>query len=281
MKDPQSGFVPHFELDEPPGEARGWVLFLHGIYGSAANWQSFARKFVEREAGLGAVRVDLRMHGNSLTAPGPHTLENAARDLLRLEGVLPGPVVGVSGHSFGGKVALEYARLRPQPLERLWVLDSDPAEQARRRQGEPGGEDTVLKVLGLLGELPHFSTRRDFLHHMEQQGIARSVAQWLGKNLVATDGGVRFSLDPTALRALLDDYFLRDLLTVVSEETLADRIDFVLGEKSSAVSPGTIEELSALTDNYFRVHWIAGAGHWLHVDAPGALLELLSPTPQE
>lgn len=43
-----------------------YMLFLHGILGTRANWRGIARRFVDARPGWGAVLVDLREHGESL-----------------------------------------------------------------------------------------------------------------------------------------------------------------------------------------------------------------------
>ena len=50
----------------------------------------------------------------------------AAEDLVRLEAVLAGPVRGVIGHSFGGKVALEFVALRRADLKLAVLVDANP-----------------------------------------------------------------------------------------------------------------------------------------------------------
>src|SRR4051812_4343586 len=110
-----------------------WLVFLHGILGSGANWRTFARQVVAaRNGDWGALLVDLRLHGDSQGFAPPHTLETAARDIVE---ALPRvadnvPVRAVLGHSFGGKVGMELARqLAASPngaLDDLIVVDSTP-----------------------------------------------------------------------------------------------------------------------------------------------------------
>ena len=56
-------FVSKLTVGERPPQK--WLLFLHGILGSGANWRSFARKILEPRPHWGALLVDLRMHGQS------------------------------------------------------------------------------------------------------------------------------------------------------------------------------------------------------------------------
>src|SRR5690606_3974496 len=92
------------------------LYVLHGFFGQGRNWSSFARRLVELRPDWVVVLVDLRLHGDSLDLPGPHTLAAAAEDLVGLhEAAAAGagnasdpPEAGSArpallGHSFGGK----------------------------------------------------------------------------------------------------------------------------------------------------------------------------------
>src|SRR5690606_9002126 len=106
-----------------------WIVFLHGILGSGANWRTFARQIVTARPAWGALLVDLRLHGESRDFPPPHTLAAAAGDVAEALRDLPsGSVRAVLGHSFGGKVGIELARQGPGgSLEHLFVVDSTPS----------------------------------------------------------------------------------------------------------------------------------------------------------
>src|SRR5262245_24206057 len=117
-----------------------WMLFLHGILGRGVNWRSFARNYVARRAGWGAVLVDLRDHGDSQDLPGPRTVAAAGDDLVALaESIVAehgGRVSGVLGHSFGGKVAIVGAsRLRAagEGVDELWIIDAPPGPRTQPR----------------------------------------------------------------------------------------------------------------------------------------------------
>ena len=75
------------------------MLFLHGIFGSGANWRTFARRYVEAKPDWSAVLVDLRKHGDSQAFEGPHDLAHCANDVANLAASLALPVRGIIGHS--------------------------------------------------------------------------------------------------------------------------------------------------------------------------------------
>lgn len=274
--------MPHLEHDvlvPASGVASRHALFLHGILGTGANWRGFARRFLDARPGWGAVLVDLRMHGRSQGFAPPHTLNACVEDLAELLPGLAGPVACVIGHSFGGKVALSLASAGIAPLEDCFVVDSNPGP----RQGGRGPEST-LAVLDLLARAPgEFPTRQAFIAHLEAGGLSRGVAQWLAMNLVRTGEKYTFLRDLDAIGALLEDYFAVDLWPVVEEPRGAGRFVVILGGRSTVLDGDARSRLTRAAERHpsrVCVHVIPDAGHWVHVDAPSALLELIVAGPE-
>lgn len=261
-------WLPHAVTVAPEkGSPRGWLLFLHGILGSGANWRTIARRLVAARPEWGAVLVDLRMHGRSQGAPPPHTVEAAADDLVRLAASLARPVRGVIGHSFGGKVAL--ALRGKLPLEETWVLDADPGPRADPR-GDP---DSAQLVIDALRELPGaFADRAAFVAALTARGFSRALGDWLAMNLEpdAGGGGYRLRLDLDAVDQLLADYHRRDLWSALEAGPGAAHL--VIADRSRALGPADRARAARLP---IAVH-VVDAGHWLHIEAPDQLLALFS-----
>jgi pimeloyl-ACP methyl ester carboxylesterase len=288
-------WIPHHALVAPEGEApAAWLLFLHGILGSGANWRTVARRLVAARPDWGAVLVDLRMHGRSQDAPPPHTLAAVAADLDRLARDLAGrgmPVAGVIGHSFGGKAALAYRQLAaagvpgglPAGLIETWVLDASPSPRPDElpEEGAPppetpgdGAGDVVLMLESLPGQ---FSGRDDFVAQVTGHGFSRPLAEWLAMNLDREGGGVRLRLDLAAVRALLADHFRQDLWPAVESRELPGALRFVVAGRSRSLDHGDRRRLQDLSqDGRVGVHILPDTGHWLHMEAPDALLRLFS-----
>ena len=122
-----------------------YALFLHGILGTRANWRGLARKVVEQRPEWGAILVDLREHGDSLGQAPPHTIAACASDVDALVGSLERPVFAALGHSFGGKVVLEWLRARDGIETAAWIIDSTPSRRSVVEEGSETAE--VLRVL--------------------------------------------------------------------------------------------------------------------------------------
>lgn len=267
----------HHEQVVPAEPPHSWLLFTHGIYGSGANWRSIARKVIERRPGWGAVLVDLPGHGRSPAGEPPHTVDACAAALAEV--VRSRPVRGAVGHSFGGKVVL--ALRTHVALDEAWVLDATPSA---RPAAFDAPDNTVRRVLEVMERLPPtFARRDDFVAAVTADGHADTLARWLAMNLepiplgaaepgAATPGGAfRLKLDLPMIRALLADYFARDLWDAV-EGAHPGTLHVVIAERSTTISPDDRARLDASPAQVHRVD----AGHWLHLDAPERVIELLS-----
>lgn len=264
----------HHAILRRDGEPTEHATFvLHGILGTGANLRGLAQGLLKHApAGRAFVLVDLRMHGRSQHFPAPHDLEACVRDLSTLEQTLGWPVREVVGHSFGGKVALAFAAAHGD-LERLALLDSAPGARPTRR----GSEDT-MKVIAMLEALPPtFRRREDFVADVEGRGFTHSLAEWLAMNLVRTEELFRLRLDLSAIRALIDDYFVKDLWPAL--EQLSCRVDLVIGGRSTVFDQEELTRARTVaegSEGRVHIHVLEQAGHWLHVDAPEALLSALT-----
>jgi pimeloyl-ACP methyl ester carboxylesterase len=251
-----------------------WFVFLHGILGSGANWRSFARQIVNARPEWGALLVDLRLHGDSQGFAPPHTVDAAAIDVvdaLAGEGL---SAAAVLGHSFGGKVALALAdRLgrAGSPLEHLYVVDSTPGARPDGR-----GSSGVRHIVELLTELPsEFPDRNAFTAWIESRGVSRPVAMWLAMNVRPIPGTTRFvfRIDVAAVRSMMADYFELDLWPVVEHPEPGRSTHIVTGGASEVVDDADLARARGCPRTTVDV--IPDAGHWVHVDAPEALLAIV------
>lgn len=269
-------FVPHHQVVLAPGSTPNSRLFLlHGIYGSLRNWKSFAIDLAAANRGCEVVLVDLRNHGASQGAPAPHTLRACADDLAELGKQLDGAPRVICGHSFGGKVAIVYARHHGDALERLIVLDSPPG---RGRPEEPNDTEAG-KVLSVMKRLPMpAQSRADVAKEIAAQGVLPSVASWMATNLKPDPrGGYSWHFDLDALDAMLRDYWEVDAWPLLENPPSHLSIDVVRAERSDRFIDTDLARLSELNARgTLRYHVLPDAGHWLHVDNPKGLLALLN-----
>jgi pimeloyl-ACP methyl ester carboxylesterase len=249
------------------------IIFLHGILGRGNNLRTIARRFVEARPGWSAWLVDLRGHGRSPKGTPAPSVEAAARDVMHFATRTAQPLGAIAGHSFGGKVALEAARVGPvESLEHVIVIDSAPGIRH-----PAGGEDSALTVIDALDSLPStFSSKSDFIEALIATGKTRELAQWLAGSVEREGDQVRFVLDLKEIRALILDYLASDLWPVVEHPPGAVRVHLVIGDRSNSYSPGDRERAARIATSSDRVTVdVLPAGHWVHIDNPDGLLRKL------
>ena len=255
-------------------EPSEYMLFLHGILGTRANWRGVARRFVKARPDWGAILVDLREHGDSLGLPPPHTLKTAAADLRELEQALSLPVRGALGHSFGGKVALEWLAAREVGAE-VWLIDSSPGPKVPEKSSTVTA--AVLTILEGLDE--DWPSREAFVESVVEAGQPEAIAQWLAMNLNRNEDGSRaFGPDLPAIRSLIEDYARIDLWPLVESLSAGSTMHAVIGGRSAMFSPADRARVEALAERDRRVfvHVFEDSDHWVHIDATDELVALLT-----
>ncbi|MCB9709103.1 MAG: alpha/beta hydrolase [Myxococcales bacterium] len=263
------GHSPVTALGEEPER---WVVFVHGILGKRANWRGIARRMVEARPDLGGLLVDLRMHGDSLGFAPPHTVDAAARDLLPLMKELNTLAAVIVGHSFGGKVALAYVKHAEHKPKQVWTLDSVPGPLENPSESGAAG---VLRFLK--GAPTHYAKREDFIEYAVQQGLSQSVATWLAMNLTrCRTEGFKLALDIGAIEALMRDYATQDLWPLLEDAKQAVDYHLVIATQSNTYSQANRERAKRAAESQSHVHThLINASHWLHVEEPAQLVELL------
>jgi len=266
-------------------------FILHGVLGAGHNLRSLAGKLAAARPEYRFVLLDLRYHGKSLGAPAPHSLAAAADDLFDLVEHLGSAPQVVLGHSLGGKVALEYgrrheapqagARLPPsehaQILKQIWTLDSDPGAQTADQDHQ------VHQILtALQNNRGPFASRGAAVEAIRSQGFTPGLANWLGTSLERKEEGFVWRFDLDKIPLLLDDYFDLDLwpfLESVANSSSPDdvRYELLVAENSDRWSGSMKDRADALRGSpRLRVHRLKDSGHWVHVDNPDGLLDILA-----
>ncbi|KAI6674068.1 hypothetical protein NL676_001974 [Syzygium grande] len=274
------------------------ALVLHGLLGSGRNWRSFSRSLASALSAASPpsewrmVLVDLRNHGRSAELGGfgpPHDMSSAAgdlADLVRSRGwAWPDAVIG---HSMGGKVALQFALScargcygESAACPRLvCVLDSVPGEvKSENSDGE------VEKVLKTLQSLPStIPSRKWLVNHMLELGFSKSLAEWIGSNLKKSGDHETWAFNLEGAVQMFDSYRETSYWSLLEEPPKATEIAIVRAEKSDRWDPDVIKRLERLSslgrdrsEGKVSLHVLPNSGHWVHVDNPKGLLEIVAP----
>lgn len=248
------------------GDGPRATVLLHGFLGMGKNLRTLAQRWIERDPSRTILIPDLSGHGTSPPVSGDTDLKAMARDVLetaRAEG-LDGPLE-IVGHSLGGRVALAATLVAPEQVEKVVLLDISPSP-IHTAVSESG------KVLDLLLQAPaSASDRKELRDALTSRGLSAALADWLMMNVVNENGSYRWRFDREALRDLHARVNQEDLWEAV--ERPGANVSCIRGGRSPYVSDSDVQRLERAG---CWVETLPNAGHYVHVEALDALLDLLS-----
>jgi esterase len=251
------------------GEGTRVVLMMHGFLGSGRNLGLIARRWSARDPAIKIVLPDLTGHGASPPLPPNATLADLARDVLALADHLAiASPIELVGHSLGGRVALAALIVAPERIGSTVLLDSTPA----RLEGRKTDLTEVVRVV--LAAPEQAATREVIAEALLAGGLSKGLVEWLMMNVVAAEGGYRWRIDRRALADLLDRSRLEELWPAIERE--GARAKLVWGENSSFVRAEDRERMERAGCPTIRID---GAGHFLHVEKPDAVLQAILAQP--
>jgi pimeloyl-ACP methyl ester carboxylesterase len=234
------------------------VVLLHANYASLFMWDPWVRALEDRYR---VIRIDLPAHG--LTGPDPrgdYTLEHmqrifegfvAERGLARFT---------VAGTSLGGTIAMRYAALHPERIERLVLLSPGSLEPRVRGRTTPAAVPRVADLLGYVTPVAftRFLLANDFgdPSRLDEATVAEWHAMWMR-------AGNRL-----AMLQLLRQYVsggVEDKIRAVSVPVL-----LIWGEKNRRVPLALAYEFRDLLVHSpdVRLEVLPGVGHMAVQEAP-------------
>jgi pimeloyl-ACP methyl ester carboxylesterase len=230
------------------------LVVAHGLFGSARNWSGVARRLA---VGRQVVAVDMRNHGDSPRSDRHGYAEMAADLAATIVGL--GGTADVLGHSMGGKAAMVLALTAPARLRRLVVADIAPAAYDRSQLPYVRAMQAV--------DLAAVGRRSDADAALAGAVPEAGVRAFLLQSLAVAGGQASWKLNLDALAAEMPRIMgFPDAGAPFTGPTL-----FVTGSASDYVRPEHWTRIQALFPAAERVE-IAGAGHWVHAEAPDAFL---------
>jgi pimeloyl-ACP methyl ester carboxylesterase len=236
------------------------VVILHGLFGSARNWQGIARR-------LGAnhriIALDLRNHGASPWDPSM-TYADMAGDVAAFVAERGLAATAMIGHSMGGKAAMVLALTRPDLVSRLVVVDIAPVVYPHDRFA-----GLVRSLIAL--DLAAIRRRADADRLLAPLIADVATRQFLLQNLVEIEGRFEWRMNLAAILANLAEIAA---IPALKGEYRGPAL-FVHGTRSNHVLP---EHEPAIRRIFPKAAFAAidGAGHWVHADRPEAFVEAVA-----
>jgi len=251
--------MPELYFQDHPGpQEHAPLVLLHGLFGSGANWRGIARRL---SAGRRVLVMDMRNHGRSFN-DSTMTYPQMARDVLD---TLDGQGIDhadLLGHSMGGKVAMAAALDNPGRVNRLIVVDIAPVIYTHTHM--PLIEAMMSLDASSLGSRAEADEKLG--SSIRDQMTRGFLLQSLEKN---ADEGYRWRLNLEALQRGMDDLVG---FPEFPDKTFDGPVLFVYGSDSEYVQHEHRPGISRYFPNagYAAVE---DAGHWVHADQPGLLIE--------
>ncbi|KAF7771155.1 hypothetical protein PCIT_a4204 [Pseudoalteromonas citrea] len=232
------------------------LILMHGLFGSLENLNVIAKALSEH---FTVYNVDLRNHGQSFHSSDMNYL-HMGNDIKALIDHLNIDKAHVVGHSMGGKVAMQFASMFEECVNKLVVLDIAPVVYPPRHDEIIAGLNKVSEQANVLNRAHADTILSD---HIEMPG----VRQFLLKSLAKTTTGElawRFNLPGIA-----DNYAHIVANIDNNQPCLCDTL-FIKGNNSDYILPEHREAIvTAFPKSSAKV--IHGAGHWLHAEKPAAV----------
>ena len=229
------------------------LVILHGLFGSARNWQSPARRLARHYR---VICVDQRNHGRS-----PHTsrfdYEDMANDLGELLDELGLSAVELLGHSMGGKTAMSFALAYPARVTRLIAVDIAPVAY----------DDVHSAVIAAMQALPvgQYSRRQQADEALAAVVPEPDIRSFLLQNLVLGTEGGGWRLNLAAIAASMPALIAAP--PGCASLTFAGPTCVIRGARSDRVTDSHLPEFRRPFPT-LEVLTVDGAGHWPHAENP-------------
>jgi esterase len=258
----KQGFMALYfqEFGEADGPSAPLVI-VHGLFGSSVNWRAMARKLAENRK---VYTVDMRNHGKS-----PHmdimSYEAMAMDLVRFMDSAGLKQADIVGHSMGGKAAMVAALLYPEHVKSMAILDIAPVTYTHSY--------TEMLNAMLAIDMEKCSSRSEVEEKLKKGIPDDSTRLFIMQNVVAGDDGLAWRLNLPVLIEYMDD-IIGFPAELVEARRYEGNVAMIYGKNSDYVkaSAGPVVRDYFPNSEFISVD---EAGHWIQVDQPEVLLELL------
>jgi pimeloyl-ACP methyl ester carboxylesterase len=245
------------------GTGRPRFAFLHGLFGRGRNWTQVAQALAS--AGFPVVLFDLPDHGESRWSRSfsyPDMARAVADEIDERLGSAASLIL--VGHSMGGKVAMLTALTRPDLVAGLVVVDIAPDRSSQVDTFGP----LVAAMRSL--DLETLGSRAEADERLRGQVPDDAVRLFLLQNLRRKGG---WHWQPN-LRLLGDSLDAIGDWPPTTAAPYPGPVLWLLGEHSAYVGPEHATQMARLFPAVRTVE-VPGAGHWVHADAPQAVIAQL------
>jgi pimeloyl-ACP methyl ester carboxylesterase len=236
------------------GEGKPFLI-IHGFLGMSDNWKTLGLQFVQ--LGYQIHLLDMRNHGKSFHSD-EFNYEIMVEDVKAYIDFHNLQNITLLGHSMGGKIAMLFATIYPDLVEKLIIADIGPKYYAPHHQ-------TILAALNAV-DFSKNPTRTQVDEIVSKYISDFGTKQFLLKNVyweTPVQLGFRFNLP------VFNDK-ISEIGTALPFENHFDKPAlFLRGGKSDYILDSDFETILHHFPSAI-IKTIPNAGHWLHAENPNA-----------
>lgn len=232
------------------------LVILHGLFGSADNWFSISKELKDNYT---LYLIDQRNHGDSPQSEewDYEVMADDLKEFMDGEGL---EKVFLMGHSMGGKTAMNFALKFPEKVEKLIVADIAPRYY-------PVHHQTILEGLNAI-DLKGIQSRKEADDELAKYIPEIGIRQFLLKSLGRDSEGFVWKINLPVITGKINN--VGEALP--EGESFDGPTLFLAGANSDYVQQSDLDDINTFFPNN-EVEFIANAGHWLHAEQPGAVVE--------
>lgn len=231
------------------------LIIIHGFLGMSDNWKTLGLQFAQ--LGFQIHLLDMRNHGKSFHSD-EFNYEIMVEDVKSYIDFHQLQHVTLLGHSMGGKIAMLFATLYPEYVEKLIIADIGPKYYAPHHH-------SILAALNAV-DFSKKPSRSEVDEIISKYISDFGTKQFLLKNLywkTPDQLGFRFNLP-------VFNEKISEIGTALPFENHFDKpVLFLRGDKSDYILDSDFETIL----HHFPstvIKTIQNAGHWLHAENPTA-----------
>ena len=236
------------------GEGKPFLI-IHGFLGMSDNWKTLGLQFVQ--LGFQIHLLDMRNHGKSFHSD-EFNYEIMVEDVKAYIDFHQLQHVTLLGHSMGGKIAMLFATIYPEYVEKLIIAHIGPKYYAPHHQ-------TILEALNAV-DFSKKPNRSEVDEIISKYISDFGTKQFLLKNVywkTPEELGFRFNLP-------VFNEKISEIGTALPFENYFDKpVLFLRGDKSDYILDADFETIL----HHFPlaiINTIPNAGHWLQAENPKA-----------